>query len=67
MVNPVLVRRLLDPLDAGTVSQDKHADDLWDWVTENVYLTSGFRALYKAERTKRKANAKAGHAHKGKS
>jgi hypothetical protein len=60
-VNPVTVRRFLDPLDAGTANQDKHADDLWAWAKQNIHLPSEFKTLYEAERTNRKAKAKAKH------
>jgi HEPN domain-containing protein len=58
MVNSVMVRRFLDPLDAGTADQDKHADDLWAWAKENLHIPTGWRKAYEAERTNRKANAK---------
>ncbi|WP_338687781.1 HEPN domain-containing protein [Bradyrhizobium sp. 26S5] len=58
MVNPVTVLRFLDPLDKGTVEQDKHADELWEWATENIYFPSEFRKLYEAERKRRKEKAK---------
>jgi HEPN domain-containing protein len=60
-VNPVTVRRFLDPLDAGTANQDKHADDLWAWAKENVYLPAEFVKAYEAERTNRKVKAMAKH------
>lgn len=56
--NPVLVRRILDPLDAGKPAQDKHADDLWKWVREYIHLPPGFIEAYEHERAKRKAAAK---------
>jgi len=59
MVNPVMVRRFLDPLDAGTADQDKHADDLWAWANDNVYIPDGWRKAYEVERKSRKAKAKA--------
>jgi hypothetical protein len=52
-VNPVLVRRILDPLDAGKPENDKRADDLWNWVRENIYLPREFVDVYEKERTKR--------------
>ena len=58
-VNPVLIRRFLDPLDAGTLQQDKHADDLWRWANENIYLPKEFVRVYEKARTDRKTAAKA--------
>jgi hypothetical protein len=58
MVNPVLVRRFLDPLDAGTPEGDKLADDLWSWAKENIQLPTAFIELYERERVNRKAKAK---------
>jgi hypothetical protein len=58
-VNPVLVRRFLDPLDAGTPHGDKHADDLWKWANENIYLPKDFRRTFEKARGERKAKAKA--------
>lgn len=57
-VNPVLVRRFLDPLDAGTPEQDKHADDLWKWAID-IFLPKEFIKVYEKARTERKAAAKA--------
>ena len=58
MVNSVMVRRFLDPLNAGTADQDKHADDLWAWAKENLHIPTEWRKAYEAERTNRKAIAK---------
>ena len=58
-VNPVFVRRFLEPLDAGTPHQDKHADDLWKWANENIYLPKEFVRVYEQARSDRKAAAKA--------
>lgn len=58
MVNPVTVRRFLNPLDAGTPSQDKHADDLWGWAKDNIHLPADFRKLYEEERKRRKEKAR---------
>ena len=58
IVNPVLVRRFLDPLDAGTPEGDKLADDLWSWAKENVHLPRAFIELYERERVNRKSKAK---------
>jgi HEPN domain-containing protein len=62
MVNPVTVRRFLDPLDAGTAEQDKHADDLWAWAKQNIYLPAEFVQVYETERASRKAKARDKHA-----
>ncbi len=59
IVNPVLVRRFLDPLDAGKPVHDKHADDLWAWANENIYMPREFVRAYEAARVDRKAKAKA--------
>ena len=67
MVNPVTVRRFLDPLDAGTANQDKHADDMWTWAKQNIHLPPEFVKVYEAERTSRKAKAKAKQTQNGKS
>jgi hypothetical protein len=57
-VNPVLVRRILDPLDAGRPDQDKQADELWKWVRENIHLPREFIDAYGKARVQRKAAAK---------
>ncbi len=56
--NPVLVRRFLDPLDAGKPANDKHADDLWAWAKENLYFPREFIKVYEKARADRKAAAK---------
>ena len=56
-VNPVFVRRLLEPLDAGTPEGDKHADDLWKWANENIYLPKEFVRVYEKARAERKTAA----------
>ncbi|SIO10481.1 hypothetical protein SAMN05443247_02020 [Bradyrhizobium erythrophlei] len=58
MINPVLVRRFLDPLDAGTPAGDKLADDVWLWAKENVHMPRAFVEAYGQERIRRKSNAK---------
>jgi hypothetical protein len=58
VVNPVLVRRFLDPLDAGAPERDKHADELWAWAKENIYFPREFVRTFEAARIKRKADAK---------
>lgn len=59
LANPVTVRRFLEPLDAGTDAQDKHADELWEWAKDNVQLPGAFVKLYEAERKARKQKARA--------
>jgi hypothetical protein len=54
MVNPVLVRRFLDPLNAGTPENDKLADDIWAWSRENIFMPKAFVEAYEAERAKLK-------------
>jgi hypothetical protein len=62
--NPVLVRRFLDPLEAGKPENDKHADDLWAWAKENLYFPHEFFKVYEKARAERKAAAKAERAGK---
>jgi hypothetical protein len=57
--NPVLVRRFLDPLDAGKPERDKHADELWAWANENLQLPREFIKVFEKARADRKAAAKA--------
>jgi hypothetical protein len=57
--NPVMVRRFLDPLDAGKPESDKHADELWAWAKDNLYFPREFIRVYEKARTDRKAAAKA--------
>jgi hypothetical protein len=57
-VNPVLVRRFLDPLDAGTPEGDTHADELWAWATQNIYFPREFVRTFEAARIERKKGAK---------
>ena len=56
--NAVLLRRVIDPLDAGKPDYDKNADDLWEWTKDNIHLPKAFVVAYELERTKRKAMAK---------
>jgi hypothetical protein len=58
-VNPVLVRRFLDPLDAGKPENDKHADELWAWAKQNLHLPKEFVRTFENARAQRKATAKA--------
>ena len=58
-VNPVLVRRILDPLDVGDAQQQRESDELWQWVQDNIYLPKDYVTAYNVERAKRKAAAKA--------
>lgn len=57
MVSPILVRRFLDPLDAGTSHENKLADDMWSWAKENIYMPRAFIDAYEDERTNRKSKA----------
>jgi hypothetical protein len=59
VVNPVLVRQFLDPLDAGKPHRDKHADDLWVWANQNLHLPKEFVRTFEKARAQRKAAAKA--------
>ncbi len=56
--NPVLLRRVIEPLDAGKPDYDQHADALWQWTKGNIYLPKEFIDVYEAERAKRRAAAK---------
>lgn len=62
--NPVLVRRFLDPLDAGAPERDKHADELWAWAKTNLYFPREFIKVYEKARIDRKSAAKAKRAAK---
>jgi hypothetical protein len=35
-----------------------HADELWEWTKDNIYLPKEFIDAYEAERAKRRAAAK---------
>ena len=56
--NAVLLRRVIEPLDAGKPEHDKHADALWQWTKDNIHLPKEFVAVYEAERAKRRIAAK---------
>ena len=56
--NPVLLRRVIEPLDAGKPEYDKHADALWQWTKDNIHLPKEFIEAYEAERAKRRTAAK---------
>jgi hypothetical protein len=57
-VNPVLVRRILDPLESGRPDQEAHSDKLWSWVRGNIQLPGEFLDGYEKERAKKKAAPK---------
>jgi hypothetical protein len=57
--NPVLVRRLFDPLEAGSQNFVK-ADALWKWVKDNIHLSKELRKEIEDERAKLKAIAAKG-------
>jgi hypothetical protein len=57
MVNPVLVRRFLDPLDSGKDETNRHADELWAWALDNLYLPREFIRVFEKARADRKAAA----------
>jgi len=57
-VNPVLVRRILEPLDSGDPRQEREADQLWQWVQDNIYIPKEYVTAYNSERLKRKAASK---------
>jgi hypothetical protein len=56
--NPVLVRRLYDPLDAGP-AHFQESDDLWSWVTTNIFLPQSLIADIERDRAALKAKASA--------
>ena len=53
--DPVLVRRLYDPLNAGP-AYFQESDKLWNWVKENIVLPKELTAEIEDERAKLKAN-----------
>lgn len=57
-VNPVLVRRILDPLESGKPEYEAHSDKLWKWVHDNIHLPSDFIDAYEKARLEKKANSK---------
>lgn len=56
--NPVLVRRLYDPLEAGS-EHFPHNDALWKWVNDNIQLPKTLIAEIESERQKIKAKSRA--------
>lgn len=54
--NPVLVRRLFDPLRGASSFED--ADKLWAWVKGNIQLSNPLKKEIEHERAKLKAMAK---------
>jgi hypothetical protein len=56
--NPVLVRRLYDPLEAGP-AHFSHNDALWKWAKENIQLPKTLIAEIESERQKIKAKSSA--------
>jgi hypothetical protein len=56
-VNPVLVRRILEPLGSGDAQQAVDSDELWQWVQENIFIPREYMKAYNDERLKRKAAA----------
>ncbi len=56
--NPVLLRRVIEPLDAGKPEYDKHADALWQWTKNNIHLPKEFIDVYEVDRAKRRTAAK---------
>lgn len=56
--NPVLVRRLYDPLEAGP-AHFSHNDAVWQWVKDNIQLPKTLTAEIESERQKIKAKSSA--------
>jgi len=56
--NPVLVRRLYDPLEAGP-AHFAHNDALWKWVNDNIQLPRLLISEIESERQKIKAKSSA--------
>jgi hypothetical protein len=56
--NPVLVRRLYDPLEGGP-QNFAHADVLWQWVKDNIHLPKALVTEIEDQRNKIKAKATA--------
>jgi hypothetical protein len=56
--NPVLVRRLYDPLEAGP-AHFSHNNVLWSWVKDNIQLPKTLIAEIESERDKIKAKSSA--------
>ncbi len=56
--NPVLVRRLYDPLEAGP-AHFSHNDALWKWVKDNIQLPKTLIAEIESERQKIKTRSSA--------
>jgi HEPN domain-containing protein len=54
--NPVLVRRLYDPLEAGPAHFQK-ADELWSWVKSNIFLPDNLIEEIELARAALKAKA----------
>ena len=59
VVEPVLVRRILVPLESGHPEQEALSDRLWSWVSLNLQLSVDFLNAYEKSRDKKKAAAKA--------
>lgn len=58
-VNPVLVRRIIDPLKAMDSAREAQADQLWKWVRDNIQLPKALIDAYEEERERRKRDARA--------
>jgi hypothetical protein len=56
--NPVLVRRLYDPLKAGPANFE-HNDALWKWVKDNIHLPKPLVQEIESERQRIKASSSA--------
>jgi hypothetical protein len=55
--NPVLVRRLFDPLEAGA-QHFAGSDVLWQWVKDNIYLSRALRKEIEEERQRLKTKVR---------
>jgi hypothetical protein len=56
--NPVLVRRILDPLGTGPQAA-READELWEWVKSNIFLPRELIKEIDAARKERKDQSQA--------
>lgn len=57
--NPVLVLRVLNPLESGRPEDEALAEELWKWVLGNIYLPKECVREYEKARAEKKAQAKA--------
>ncbi|MDA9408901.1 hypothetical protein [Bradyrhizobium sp. CCBAU 45384] len=56
--NPVLVRRILEPLDSGDAQQAIDSDQLWQWAQDNIFIPKEYVKAYNDDRLRRKATVR---------